>query len=105
MERQGPGAVVGDDAAREVASHRFRRAGIRAEERAVVVVVDHDGPFDRPPDVLRPYESTGRVADAGTKPERVGATGVGRRRQREGEVGHELASVRPACAPEADETV
>src|SRR6202030_3916808 len=97
-----------DDAAREVAWLLRRGEALgRADDVGEVVpgVALHERALDAAADVLRPKERSRRVADARPQRETPRQTAVRRRRQRDGEVGHEARAVGAANPPERHETV
>ena len=85
----------------------LRGARARADDCSVVerVVGDDDRPLERTAEVLRLDEAAVRVTDAGAEAKRVGTAAIGGRRNREREVGHQLAPVDAAHAAKADEPV
>ena len=109
VESDRPGGVVGDDPAREVAAlrmparsaprRRCRRSTRHRELADLEVALERRaevGGLDRP---------AVRVADVRPQPEGVRPAAVGRRRERDGEVGHELRARDAARLVVGDEAV
>jgi hypothetical protein len=76
-----------------------------ADDVLVVVDFQREVAFEGRAEVRRLHRLSVRVTDAGAEPEGVRAAAVGRRRQRRGEVGHELRSGEAAHLVERGEAV
>ena len=101
VKRHSVGGVVGHHAAREIAAAGMRGARSAAgnfRER-VAILADDQVSLERPAEILRPDELPVREADASPEPERVSRSAVGRRRQRNREVWHQLRGGAAAQTP------
>ena len=104
----GSGAVVGDDAVREVAAPRISSATTTADDSGEVASAgraDAKKTFDRTAKVGGSERPAVRVADSRPQPERVHPPSVRRRGHGERKIGNKVQAVRPSRMLEGHQRV